>query len=165
MYNNLSTTDNFPQTVVVRNTKDGMVWQIYHVNSNKAAELIAKGAERNGFEDVRLVDHLPNEEETFPNWRNEADVELRLLEGDNKIQYLINKGFITLADILEYAQGHMTAVDSYDDEQIDKYYQEEYTQEEMTEDEMTEGDYNAILENLYGKNPTGWVDGLENIKP
>ena len=83
---------------------------------------------------------------------------------NQKIKSLIEGGFVTLADVLEYAQDHMTAVDNYDDEQIDKYYQEEYSQDEMTEDEMTKEDYNTILENLYGKNPTGWVDGLENIK-
>ena len=77
---------------------------------------------------------------------------------NQKIKCLIDGGFITIADVLEYSEDHNSAI-IYNNEQIDRYYQEEYAQ-----DEMTEGDYNAILENLYGKNPTGWVDGLENIQ-
>jgi hypothetical protein len=40
---------------------------------------------------------------------------------NKKIQSLLDGGFITIEDILEYAQQYMDAVDKYDDEQLDKY--------------------------------------------
>lgn len=125
---NISTNNNYPKTVVVRNSKNGMIWQIYHVKSERAAEIIAKQANENAFDGVTLEDYQPNMEETFPNWQNDmrSNVELRLLEGDNKITYLLNKGLITLDDIKDYTKKWMNGIDAYDDEQIDKYYSEEY---------------------------------------
>jgi len=49
---------------------------------------------------------------------------------NQKVQQLIDDGKITSMDVLEYAQQFMDGVDQYDDEQIDKYYQEEYEPEE-----------------------------------
>lgn len=45
---------------------------------------------------------------------------------NQKIKCLIDGGFITIEDIREYTQQYMDGVDQYDDEQIDKYYQEQY---------------------------------------
>jgi len=45
---------------------------------------------------------------------------------NQKIQCLIDGGFITIEDIREYTQQYMDGVDQYDDEQIDKYYAEQY---------------------------------------
>lgn len=49
---------------------------------------------------------------------------------NQKVQQLIDDGQLTIEDLLEYAQQYMNGVDQYDDEQIDKYYQEEYMQED-----------------------------------
>lgn len=144
----ISTNNNYPKTVVIRNSKGGMIWQIYHVKSERAAEIIAKRAADNCFEGVTLEDYQPNMEETSEGWQNDfsTDVELRLLEGDNKIQYLLAKGLITLDDIKEYTQQYMNGVDQYDDEQIDKYYQEQYA-EQCVEQEENE----RMLEDFYGQ--------------
>lgn len=77
----ISTTDTFPKTVMVRNTVGGMIWQVYHVNHVRSAEIIAEYASKASFESVTLEDFQPNMEETFPNWRNECDDELARLEG------------------------------------------------------------------------------------
>jgi hypothetical protein len=78
---------------------------------------------------------------------------------NQKIKSLIEGGFVTLADVLEYAQGHMTAVDNYDDEQIDKYYQGEYPQDEMTQEEKDWDEMRRIEDMLeYGQD-----DDMQNI--
>ena len=111
MYKNISTGKNYPKTLVVRNRPDGMIWQVYHVNSERSAEIIAEGAVKNAFEGVTLEDYQPNMEETSPDWQNDfrTNIELRLIEGDNKIKYLINAGYITLEEVLEYVQEHTLA--------------------------------------------------------
>jgi hypothetical protein len=150
----ISTNNNYPKTVVIRNSKGGMIWQIYHVHSYRAAEIIAKRAHDNAFDGVTLEDYQPNMEETSPNWQNDfsTDVELRLLEGTNKIQYLLNKGLINLDDIKEYTKKWMDAVDAYDDEAIDRYYAEQYNQEQYEEDEERKlRDEMMLLEDLYGQ--------------
>lgn len=128
MYKNISTTTEFPKTLVVRNTPDGMIWQIYHVKTERGAKIIAEGADRGGFEGVTLENHQPELEETFPNWQNDIrnSVELRLLEGGNKIDYLLRKELITLDDIELYTKQWMNALDAFDNEQIDKYYSNQY---------------------------------------
>lgn len=65
---------------------------------------------------------------------------------NQKIQCLIDGGFITIEDIREYTQQYMDGVDQYDDEQIDKYYQEQYA-EQCVEQEANE----RMLEDLYGQ--------------
>jgi len=148
MYKDISTDNNYPKTVLIRNSPDGMIWQIYHVNSERAAAIIAKRAKDNAFEGVTLEDYQPNMEETSPNWQNDfsADVELRLLEGTNKIDYLLNKGFITLDDIKVYTQRWMDGVDAHDDEAIDKYYQEQYAEQCCEQEE-----HERMLEDFYGQ--------------
>ena len=53
---------------------------------------------------------------------------------NQKIECLINGGFVSLEDVLEYAQQYMNGVDQYDDAQIDKYYQEQYPEEFKSSD-------------------------------
>jgi len=85
---------------------------------------------------------------------------------NTKIKCLIDGGFITIEDIREYTQQYMDGVDQYDDEQIDKYYQEQYAeqcceqeeQERMLEDfygqeEQEEYDYPFDLSNNRSDNP------------
>jgi hypothetical protein len=121
MYKNISTTKNYPKTLVIRNTPDGMIWQIYHIKTERSAQLLANRADQNGFKGITLENHQPEHEETFPNWRNEAGVELRLLEGDDKVNYLLNAGYISVEEVMEYSQKYTDAVDAYDDEQLNKH--------------------------------------------
>lgn len=108
-YKDISTSDNYPKTLVIRNRPDGMIWQVYHVNTVRSAELLAKGAEQSAFQGITLEDHQPEMEETFPNWQNDNStiLELRLIEGDHKIDYLIDAEYITLEQVIEYAKNHM----------------------------------------------------------
>lgn len=45
---------------------------------------------------------------------------------NQKIKCLIDGGFISIADVLEYAQHYMDGVDLYDDEQLNRYSSLEY---------------------------------------
>lgn len=69
MYRNTSTKNEFPKTLLIRNTKGGMIWQIYHVNNSSEAKLLSQNATNNGFEDRELTDHDISYKETFPDWR------------------------------------------------------------------------------------------------
>lgn len=74
----INNTDNkFPKTLEIRNTSGGLIQQIYHVNNIKEAEILSKNALKNGFMESTLVDLRKDEEETFPNWRNECSKELQ----------------------------------------------------------------------------------------
>jgi hypothetical protein len=73
MYKNISTTESFPKTLVVRNTPDGMIWQIYHVKNQNEAEKLAVNATSNGFYGITLEDYQPEHVETWPGWRVNAD--------------------------------------------------------------------------------------------
>lgn len=74
----INNTDNkFPKTLEIRNTSGGMIWQIYHVNNIKEAEILSKNALKNGFMESTLVEYNKDTEETFPNWRNECSEELQ----------------------------------------------------------------------------------------
>lgn len=64
-------TKGFPKTLLIRNTVEGMVWQVYHVDNEEQAYYLSKGAKDNGFQGRTLVDHT-GDEETFPNWRMET---------------------------------------------------------------------------------------------
>lgn len=63
-----STNDVYPKTLLIHNTKGGMVWQVYHVETESEATNLSKGAAKNYFLHRRLVDHT-DDEETFPDWR------------------------------------------------------------------------------------------------
>lgn len=70
MYNDLSTNDIYPKTLVIRIYEEGMIWQIYHVKAKYEADQLASNATRNGFHAISLEDYQPNYEETWPDWRD-----------------------------------------------------------------------------------------------
>jgi hypothetical protein len=70
MYTDISTTESFPKTLVIRNHTGGMIWQIYHVQKESEADKISANATRNGFEAITLEDYNPGHEETWPDWRD-----------------------------------------------------------------------------------------------
>jgi len=148
MYKNNSTTDTFPKTLLIRNTEGGMIWQIYHVNSEKVAQVLAANATLNKFEAITLEDYNPEYEETWPDWRETATIDVKLLENKgNNLPLLLKDGHITIEEVLTYAQNYMDAMDQYDDEQIDKYGSElDYgmTEEERMFEEM------RMLDEMYG---------------
>ena len=71
-YTDESTSTNWLKTLVIRNTPDGMIWQIYHVQNQEEAEWLSSNATRNGFYGITLEDYSGHEE-TFPDWRKESD--------------------------------------------------------------------------------------------
>jgi hypothetical protein len=71
MFEDISKGDTYPKTLVIRNSVNGYIWQIYHVDNIYQAFYLSKGAKANAFEGRTLEDYQPNEEETFPNWRME----------------------------------------------------------------------------------------------
>ena len=38
MFTDISTKNEFPKTLVIRNSKGGMIWQIYHVQKESEAD-------------------------------------------------------------------------------------------------------------------------------
>jgi len=70
MHTDISTGD-FPKTLVIRNTPEGMIWQIYHVNDQREADILSRNAHNNGFYGITLEDYQAGYEETWPGWRNE----------------------------------------------------------------------------------------------
>ena len=76
MHTDVSTNDNFPKTLVIRNTPDGMIWQIYHVKNQNEADKLAQKATSNAFMGITLEDHQPEHEETWPGWRVNADIDI-----------------------------------------------------------------------------------------
>lgn len=64
-----SINNNYPKTLLIHSTEGGLVWQVYHVQSESEANNLSKNAEGNGFQYRQLVDHT-NDEETFPDWRD-----------------------------------------------------------------------------------------------
>lgn len=69
IYEDKSTTSNYPKTLMVRNTKGGLIWQTYHVQKQSEAEKLAANAYANGFYGSTLEDYQPEYEETWPDWR------------------------------------------------------------------------------------------------
>jgi hypothetical protein len=68
MYTDISTT-SFPKTLMVRNHKGGMIWQVYHVDNIDDVERLTSNAYRNGFYGSTLEDYQAEREETWPDWR------------------------------------------------------------------------------------------------
>jgi hypothetical protein len=64
-----TTSSVFPKTLIIRNSKDGMIWQVYHVQSTIEAYRLANIATRNEYKDIRLEDYDPKYEESYPDWR------------------------------------------------------------------------------------------------
>ena len=71
MFEDISKVNTYPKTLVIRNSVNGAIWQIYHVDSIEQAFHLSKNAKGNAFHGRTLEDYQPNEEETFPNWRME----------------------------------------------------------------------------------------------
>ena len=69
MYTNISTTNNFPKTLIIRNHQGGMIWQIYHVHKLSEAEKLSHNATMNGFETITLENYQEDIKETWPDWR------------------------------------------------------------------------------------------------
>ena len=69
---NNTTNSKYPKTLLIRNTADGMIWQIYHVRELYEAARISSNARKNGFESCTLEDHHPDQDETFPGWRSQC---------------------------------------------------------------------------------------------
>lgn len=69
MFTNNITNKRYPKTLIIRNSEGGAVWQIYHVQKEKEAALLADNATQNGFEAITLEDHQPELVETWPDWR------------------------------------------------------------------------------------------------
>ena len=83
MYNDNSTNNNYPKTLVIRNSIDGMIWQVYHVDNDLQAHFLAKNAKNNGFYGRTLEDYRDDMEETFPNWKIETAKEFVKLLPDH----------------------------------------------------------------------------------
>lgn len=69
MYKNVSSNQNYPKTLVIRNHEGGMIWQIYHVQALHEAKILASNATNNGFQAITLEDYQPDLEETWSDWR------------------------------------------------------------------------------------------------
>jgi hypothetical protein len=75
-FEDLSTTDKFPKTLLIRNTVDGLIWQIYHVQNETEANNLSRNAKSNGFYGITLEDFDSELKETWPNWRENCDPEI-----------------------------------------------------------------------------------------
>jgi hypothetical protein len=69
MYKDISSNGDYPKTLVVRNHEGGLIWQIYHVDKEIEAIILAKNATANAFMAITLENHKPESEETWPDWR------------------------------------------------------------------------------------------------
>ena len=58
---NNSKDDKFPKTLEIRNTEGGMIWQTYHINNIKEAEILAKNSFNNGFRRNQTTFECPRE--------------------------------------------------------------------------------------------------------
>ena len=65
------------------------------------------------------------------------------------IKKLLVDGVLTIEEVLEYVEQYQKAMDKYDDEQIDKYYQEEYGDNNIPE---YHGDYECSEGTLHAHN-------------
>lgn len=69
MYRNTSILEEYPKTLLIRNTVGGMIWQIYHVEKESEAAKLSDRATLNGFQDCELTDYKEDQEQTWPDWR------------------------------------------------------------------------------------------------
>lgn len=69
--NDKSISPKFPKTLLIRNTKGGGIWQVYHVDNFAQAIFLSNNAKRNGFEEQTLIDLDTSFSETFPGWMSE----------------------------------------------------------------------------------------------
>lgn len=73
MYIDISTTEIYPKTLMIRNHKLGCVWQVYHVQKQSEADKLTANAWKNGFYGSTLEDYQPDYEETWSDWRETCD--------------------------------------------------------------------------------------------
>ena len=73
VFADISTDDNYPKTLLIRNSVGGMIWQIYHVEERIEAVKLSKCANSNGFYGITLEDYQPEHEQTWPDWRDKCD--------------------------------------------------------------------------------------------
>lgn len=69
MYTDISTSNSYPKTLMIRNHEGGLVWQVYHVQKESEADKLSSNAYTNGFYGSTLEDYQPEQEETWPDWR------------------------------------------------------------------------------------------------
>lgn len=68
-----TTNKDFPQTIIIRNQFEGMIWQIYHVKNNYDKSVIILNAYNNEFRGISVEDYQPELEETFEGWEINAN--------------------------------------------------------------------------------------------
>lgn len=76
MYQDISTSENYPKTLMIRNHEGGMIWQVYHVQKQSEADKLAANAHGNGFWGSTLENHQPAYQETWPDWRETCNPEI-----------------------------------------------------------------------------------------
>ena len=72
MYKDITTNQDFPQTLIIRNHLGGMIWQVYHVEKESEAAKLSANATKNGFQAITLEDYKPELEQTWPDWREKC---------------------------------------------------------------------------------------------
>jgi len=73
MYTFESRDSKYPKTLIIRNHSGGMIWQVYHVETESEARKLSANATSNGFQAITLEDHQPDVEETWPDWRGASE--------------------------------------------------------------------------------------------
>jgi hypothetical protein len=73
MYTDISTNNEYPKTLMIRNHEGGMIWKVYHVQKQSEADKLSANAWRNGFWGSTLEDYQPEYKETAPDWRDTCD--------------------------------------------------------------------------------------------
>jgi hypothetical protein len=68
-YRNISKDSDYPKTLIIRNHKGGMIWQVYHVQKEIEASRLSENAYKNGFFEITLEDYKPESKQTWPDWR------------------------------------------------------------------------------------------------
>ena len=72
MYIDKTTNNQYPKTLLIHNEEGGLVWQVYHVEKEIEAKRLSYNATLNAFEHITLNDYLPDMEQTWKDWRNNA---------------------------------------------------------------------------------------------
>jgi hypothetical protein len=76
MFRDISTNDDYPKTLVIRNHEGGMIWQVYHVQKLSEAQKLAHNATMNAFEAITLENYHEDYEETWPDWRENCNPDI-----------------------------------------------------------------------------------------
>lgn len=69
IYTDLTTSKEFPKTLIIRNTPGGMIWQIYHPDTQEDVDNLTSNAYSNGFFGITLEDYNSELKETWEDWR------------------------------------------------------------------------------------------------